>query len=1590
MPERPVMLPPPVRINSPMAHEAARVAVNAIGASADTLPYFKQQFEERGYIDEYVRLSQMAANTFDTSQAAKVSQAIRLSMLKHGISPDQALRTDPEVKGVVEESKKNLELVTKNPIAYDAIKQAQQTPPTQPQDVYDVEDEATATSEQGVLETLTKVLGEGKSMYDAIQELQPDRSAPSAVGGFLQSMVSFVTTLPQAVAANKEFDLGLELKSLAVGEVHKALVKKIIETSPADRDVLLARLNRWVKESPVFFSDYSAFAFLDEVLTPIVNNTTEGPLGNITSTAFPAIDLTGIKGLAHLTTGLTSAAMRVTAVPVLKMMQRASKPALSNELVDVLKSSEAVVEGKYNVSKATIAQTQLPSMLAKTIDDVPDVAGRLEAERVTALADVLSAAAQAAKAELHSVAEKKSLIESTVEAISSAKFGKLRPGRATISPYADGTGFEARVMYGKSDEKGFGTLRDAITQAKTALKSGAGDLASIWSSDGVNISALMTLDEAAELSAAELKRRGNFYVQVTSKHTFTALDYLTSPTGHVMDITKGILGRFRNIATNPSSWFDRDYYRRYNRLFSLGNSINSKLDAIATPVWDLPWQSKMKVNQAMEWSATFGSKNKRNPTMREVQEQFGETLSEKELRGVYSARVYFDALHMLENSHVYEHLLARGAKTIKAKDGSAAFHGVPVPAATAASDVTRVFNVATGKIEDMSKDVAEALYKSGGTIIKTDLAPAVNGTDEIVYHVKFDPKDGKLWEFGNLSSTPLKYIHGYFPRMYEDPYVITRVIKGAMVDGKSTTHRSAVMMAGSRKEAEAARDALLAKNTKDNYTYEIKKDVRLSGLDDVATTQELMQMEGRLFYDDRTVHLESATGGLADIVAPINTIAKSARVIARQLSMEDFNNHMLRIWELQYKDLLKNAGVTINLDVNSVDSALEALRLVANTPGYKKLGTAALESFRYIQYMRGVNDPTSHFFRSKMIAMGEWLYDSGLLGKTAGKAATRGLWKFDALQAAKELTYFDFIIANPLKQYVLNVSQHTFLMALDPAYMATGRAWMDARALRQGIHAQNMIHTGYGEVSEAAMRRNAALMRVSPEEYALLVNRYAQSGMPNNVNIRAVVGEVPLEAADIPMSKAGHLASKAWGAATLRPLRRKAEQKGIVSGEGFNQAISFLLAVRKTMKANKLKQFSQLTNEQWSEATKTAIDYTSAMIRPNTSRYQTGVLGLAFQFMSFFHKSLLTMTFMNKAFTRKEAGYIIAGQVFLFGADSYGMSSLFEREAADLGITDPALVEAVSGGFIDWTLDNVLQSITGDEKADSDFSGYFAPLGSISRVAQTFVDLAFNTAPIEGFSGVSWEAGSRILKAGRMALDILAAPDDVSWNEKKALHALDAIAGGLLSGYSRAQQAAVANSLGYWQAANGQISSVKARIGEVVLSGMLSVSPEEFRIRSNLTSAMRDSSRLTKDLIESTKSDAENYYERILRLVVRYSNDEITEDMYKTAAALEKEVIIATRDPVEKFAFYTEFNALRKNRPIKKPSLEEAIVKAALGKGGQPKEWMFAAIRMSNMPTEEADRVVAALEAKINSAEEAVPLMIESLNAPYPDFIPNE
>ena len=239
----------------------------------------------------------------------------------------------------------------------------------------------------------------------------------------------------------------------------------------------------------------------------------------------------------------------------------------------------------------------------------------------------------------------------------------------------------------------------------------------------------------------------------------------------------------------------------------------------------------------------------------------------------------------------------------------------------------------------------------------------------------------------------------------------------------------------------------------------------------------------------------------------------------------------------------------------------------------------------------------------------------------------------DPFRWARSVAFNVFIVFRPVRQLALQSAQISYLTALDPLYITSGRIFKDSLALRRGV--KKLTTAGYADGWNDS--HWAKSMGVSRKEYKRVVEEFHRSGLLQTVDVHAFnpsanrARNVRLK--DTKLSKA-YYKFRGWTS-----QGKQAFQQGFDIGESNNLTFTYMIALRRGLKDSGLKSLTQLSRAQFDEIAQDASNLALAMTRPNKFGYQSGAMRMVTQFLSFSHKAALGMLGLNPSISGKQASY---------------------------------------------------------------------------------------------------------------------------------------------------------------------------------------------------------------------------------------------------------------------------------------------------------------------------------------------------------------
>lgn len=1190
--------------------------------------------------------------------------------------------------------------------------------------------------------------------------------------------------------------------------------------------------------------------------------------------------------LASLGTGAVKSGLRVLAktAPSARILQMQNPVRYAAAMRRaLLEMPDSAVHRTFNINKVDIVETQMPhpGHAGDGIPNIPsNIADPMESARLAGASEAALDTARRLGATSFDIPEQARIVDNIANELQAAHAGRIRPNMSSVAVRDDLTGVDMQVMMGANEVTGFKSLDEAIAFAQTDLATKELEYFKV-SANGTlkKVKPTLTKDPTTGLMVSKTKGTGEYYVRVKYEHTYMPGD------AHLFNNNPPVvgtwMGRMMGFINTPSSFLDPASVSRFTRSYLGEQALTNQLDSIIAPLYKtLDNQQRLAVNDAMLWAEGFGKEHARMPTLGELREQFPR-LSSQELRGFYAARYFQDTLWSIQNARLHNNWMGRGFRTASKPGDNRAYHGQPRTLEDVKRDgISKFLDPETGTTRTMTGDELDEFFARGGTAMKLDTA--VSGSAGHAHkHILLDPEQG--WAHAKLRRHVLEYIPGYNTRIYKDAHFIQRVNKRASVDGKLEDHISTVRTASTRHEAEAFRGRLvdavgrrLMKNNWDKswdmlrkerelanrgFELRISQDARLSDADRVQVDLSKMQTEGRLFFDDRlNKPLKNVDRSEAEIVDPINSMQRVARMTSRQVATED----LIATQKTRFFDQYKALGINTRRTSSEIDADLSD---ILNQGGKAEAAMAAnaRAEWRYIRFMEGSMVQGNTAFRRAAIASSEWL-DHAVGAKIGGRKVTRAIsgraHELSPVNLAKQLSFLHFITARPVRQLLLQGSQHFALQALDPSYV--GKWQMDTFSLLSAL--KKLARTREGDVMFNIKQSDMGkMMGRSDDEMRVLLEEFQASGLVDGVDVHSYAGGTPKSSITTPRNRVAQSARAA--VATVQKPFHMARSMGFDLGEQFNVTASYLMALRRHMSERGLKKFTDLDADDWQKVANRGSHFALAMHKGNPAAWQYGFLSLPMQFLQFTHKwTLMALNSVgmrktglgNLQFTTAESQRIMIAQGLFWGGAGLGLKEplrdiLNSRE--ELNWMSLEQKELLLSGLVDWGLNQVFRTLAEDPELNFAFDEVFAPSMGLDMIAEKVIEAASEPAMIhELVMGPSGQVYSRIEDAVRFGAS-LTGKEFEHWDfTQKAGAVLEAAAAGLLSGYSDNLKVRLAARMGQWTNAAGVGLGFEAKWEELVMKGALGVNPQRLLDYYRITGKAYD---LQADLREDAKKHAE-------------------------------------------------------------------------------------------------------------------------------------
>lgn len=744
--------------------------------------------------------------------------------------------------------------------------------------------------------------------------------------------------------------------------------------------------------------------------------------------------------------------------------------------------------------------------------------------------------------------------------------------------------------------------------------------------------------------------------------------------GKSMRNTSTILPR---IALTPNAKFGDEIVGTFQDNYLSGAREKRLFEGMYKPYYQLSTKDKRAVQHAYEWGEDFGKQNGVAPTLYDYYGEFPD-LTTKQMEGLVALRRGFDTQYEVFNRRMFLDFSGAGYNTARSVDPQLPrFHG-RVERIEDAKGGT-YYDPVTQSERQLTRAEVEQVYNDGGAIMYLDQAIDVPGSGGKAKSSQL-VLDGSGYKVGQLSTKPLEYYPNYSFRFYDDPYYIVKRTNGVSVNGKvggaASRTEEAIKTTGSQLEGEAFLGRIGTRTVDqagkvswkdaDGFEYDIVPARQLDQGDSVLYQKQTLHREGRLFWDKRSQdRLLNTNGERAGLVDFTQSLERGTQLAARLNSEEDAIKALKHGFETDFAKVADLSPGDLALkDMSTVIDDLNVKLRAASAPETRARLQKAIEIAKYIRQMEGVESKTVPIIRSAILRTAVWV-ERLTGGRLGGKAAQKFAQGVDPIKATRNVAFHTFMVYRPVRQLLLQMSQPLFLVGIDPIYVASGKGFTDSIALRMGFgrYVNSAFDPGY---SNKAL---AKAMGLTNKEFTILVREFEKSGAVDVVDTHAFAGgSSTFHKQALPQ---GGIASKAWyGTKRVVGGFNEIMRKGFDYGEGFNKIGSYNVAWRRVMKQKGYKSLTEMTKKDWAQVKIDTDNLSLAMSRPNNAAYQSGLLSVSTQFLSFTHKVALAMMGKNPALKGKDVRKLWAGMLIMFGANMFGARDWTREQMIGLGLDE--------------------------------------------------------------------------------------------------------------------------------------------------------------------------------------------------------------------------------------------------------------------------------------------------------------------------------
>ena len=1118
----------------------------------------------------------------------------------------------------------------------------------------------------------------------------------------------------------------------------------------------------------------------------------------------------------------------------------------------------------------------LPRPKSIDVTELPDGSKKMVEfnERVR---DEMLASTDAITGQALTKADRTTAINKDIDALDMADGAVVHGRMSTLNMLENGTGYQMRVVVGDSAEGGYKKIEDAMEEAldidpnlgKVNIQRvrSDGTLEPVFEDANAFARAVTTGDVDSATASRILggdSADETFYLTYDHERFWHSTDKAVLGTNTFQ--SSGLVPR---ALLSPNAKFSEEIYGSFLKAYMGEHSIKKNFEIMFQPYYSLGREDKAFVASVTEWGEGFAKDHGRAPDISEIYAKY-DGVTEKQINGIIAMRQGMDTMHELFNRRLYRDWQALGYQSALPSGAGAKYHGLVLDRAGVGGGM--VLDPVTGKMVQLSSRDLDDLYNGGGRIMELDIA--VDAAQDTGHKATRILINDDAYKIGKLDTKPLDYHHNYSMRFYDDPYYIVKkqdgiAVNGTVRSGAAGRSVEAIRTAGTKAEAE--RFARRAQYSDDNRgtgaTFEVVRASDIAQSESTLFQKQAIHREGRMFWDERNYdRLPDVDGNRATLEDPTKALERGLGMAARQLTHEDTLKSIKGAWRNDYGHLFADESQL--LDAFDLEVLSKRLGRMASNEVNSVVKQEIKNAKELLDYMRLIEGTESMIIPK--LREGALSLATGINRMTGANSKRIEKWamSLDPLRTMRSAAFNAFLVLRPVRQLLLQSSQIGYLAPLKPGYVASPQFFKDALAIRRGLTA--LRKSGYDD--GFAVKGMAKSMGLTEKEYRVLVREFDRSGLIDLVDVHSFAGGTAQfrKLADDGMMGTIGYRTRQLSKGTLGFFQKW----GFNLGESNNLTFTYNLALKRAMDNKGAKSLLEFTRSDWDKLRVDASNLALGMVRPNNFGYQSGILSVGTQFLSFQHKAALGLLGKNPAIKGTDQLRVLFGTYLLYGANMYGGRDLAEQWLTELGVQDRqigdtgiSIVDLISAGIIENTF-NAIGNLTVEDWKDLD-AGAFTPGIDINRL----IDMQFDTImtqPVKAAFGAFGNIASKTLEGFHIGATIQKANPDLPAADK-FMFLGDNILKGAFPLYNDIVLSYTGYKMNQWYSASGNPLPLTPTLNSALARGVFGVRTREEMQYYNFQNEVWEQ----KEDYDNIVKETQRYFKTLVRF---YGDGTMTRD----------------------------------------------------------------------------------------------------------------